>query len=68
MVEKVIVCGLGRIGWRVLDYLRATGLGITAVDTRCSPMDQRLHGTRLVQGDCRNHDVDRKSTRLNSSH
>ncbi len=57
MVEKVIVCGLGRIGWRVLDYLRATGLGITAVDTRCSPMDQRLHGTRLVQGDCRNHDV-----------
>jgi Trk K+ transport system NAD-binding subunit len=57
MVEKVIVCGLGRIGWRVLDYLRATGLGITAVDTRCSPKDHRLHGTHLIQGDCRRHDV-----------
>jgi Trk K+ transport system NAD-binding subunit len=57
MIEKVIVCGLGRIGWRVLDYLRETGLGITAIDTKCSPKDRRLHGTRLVQGDCRRHEV-----------
>jgi Trk K+ transport system NAD-binding subunit len=57
MIEKVIVCGLGRIGWRVLDYLRETGLGITVVDTHCGLKDRRLRGTRLVQGDCRRHEV-----------
>lgn len=57
MIEKVIVCGLGRIGWRVLDYLRETGLGITVIDTQCSPKDRRLNGLRLVQGDCRRHDI-----------
>jgi Trk K+ transport system NAD-binding subunit len=57
MIEKVVVCGLGRIGWRVLEYLRTTGLGITSIDTRCSPKDRRLAGTRLVQGDCRRHEV-----------
>jgi Trk K+ transport system NAD-binding subunit len=57
MIEKVVVCGLGRIGWRVLDYLRATGLGLTAIDTRASSRDHRLRGTRLVSGDCRRHEV-----------
>ena len=28
----VIVCGLGRIGWPVLDYLRALGWQVTAID------------------------------------
>jgi Trk K+ transport system NAD-binding subunit len=52
-----ILCGLGRIGFRVLDYLRAAGLSVVAVDTRCAVDDPRLGEVRLVQGDCRRQDV-----------
>jgi Trk K+ transport system NAD-binding subunit len=57
MLETVIVCGLGRIGWRVLDYLRDAGLKVTAIDTRATAADARLQGIRLVLGDCRRQEV-----------
>ena len=53
MNSPVILCGFGRIGRRVLDYLRTAGMPVVVVDTRCSPDDPRLKGVRLVRGDCR---------------
>jgi len=53
MEQHIILCGLGRIGWRVLEYVRATATPIVVVDSRCAPDDPRLHGATLVQGDCR---------------
>jgi Trk K+ transport system NAD-binding subunit len=53
-VERpVVLCGLGRVGWRVLDFLRSTGVPVVAVDLHASPDDPRLAGAKLVKGDCR---------------
>jgi len=57
MERPFILCGLGRIGWRVLEYLQASGLPVTVIDTRCDPKDPRLGKTRFVRGDCRHRDV-----------
>lgn len=53
MEQPFILCGLGRVGWRVLEYLRAAGLPVVVVDTQCAPDDPRLEGAPLIQGDCR---------------
>src|SRR5207244_7349065 len=57
MEQPFILCGLGRIGWRVLEYLHAAGHPVVVVDTRCHPQDPRLGQAHLVKGDCRNKDV-----------
>jgi Trk K+ transport system NAD-binding subunit len=57
MELPVIVCGLGRIGWRVLEHLRAAGLPVVVVDTHCAANDRRLGQSRLVTGDCRRQEV-----------
>src|SRR5260370_650356 len=57
MEQPFILCGLGRIGWRVLDYLRATGHPVVVIDTHCQPADPRLGEVRLVKGDCRQQQV-----------
>jgi len=57
MEQPIILCGLGRVGWRVLDYLRETRVPVVVVDTRCRPDDPRLHGATLIQGDCRQPEV-----------
>ncbi|HZU38872.1 MAG TPA: NAD-binding protein, partial [Gemmataceae bacterium] len=53
MDQPVILCGLGRVGARVLEYLRTAGLPVVVVDNSCQPDDPRLLGARLIQGDCR---------------
>ena len=53
MEQHIILCGLGRIGWRVLEYVRAAGTPVVVIDSRCAPDDPRLHGVPLIQGDCR---------------
>lgn len=53
MDQPVILCGLGRVGWRVLEYLRAANLPVVVIDNRCAPDDPRLKGARLLKGDCR---------------
>lgn len=53
MNQPVILCGLGQVGTRVLDYLQVAGMPVVVIDTRCKPEDPRLKGARLVQGDCR---------------
>lgn len=57
MSQPIILCGLGRTGARVLEYLQAAHLTVVVVDTACRPDDARLHGARLVNGDCRRRDV-----------
>jgi Trk K+ transport system NAD-binding subunit len=55
MDKPIILCGLGRVGWRVLEYLRTAGLSVIVIDIRCETSDPRLAGIRLVKGDCRQH-------------
>src|SRR5579862_321486 len=50
--DHIILCGLGRVGWHVLDLLRAAGTRVVVIDTRCATNDPRLSGVTLVQGDC----------------
>lgn len=52
--RPVLLCGLGKVGWRVLDFLRAAGTPVVAIDVRADPEDPRLAGIRYVKGDCRN--------------
>ena len=57
MDQPVIVCGLGRVGKRVLEYLRTARVPVVAVDDRCLPDEPWLEGVRLVRGDCRLREV-----------
>jgi Trk K+ transport system NAD-binding subunit len=53
MDGPVLLCGLGTVGWRVLDYLRTAGVPIVAVDRQADAADARLSGIRFVKGDFR---------------
>jgi len=53
----VLLCGVGRVGWRVLECLKTTGVAITVVDRAADPADPRLAGVRFVRGDCRDEAV-----------
>jgi Trk K+ transport system NAD-binding subunit len=55
--QPVILCGLGRVGWRVLEYLQAANIPVVAIDNTCVPGDPRLGPARLVHGDCRQREV-----------
>jgi Trk K+ transport system NAD-binding subunit len=57
MERPVVLCGLGRVGWRVLDSLRAAGLPVVVVDVNTATDDPRLSGARAVKGDCRRAEV-----------
>ncbi len=57
MRQHFILCGLGKVGWRVLEYLRQAGEPVTVVDTRCVRTDPRLNGATLVSGDCRQAEI-----------
>jgi Trk K+ transport system NAD-binding subunit len=61
MQQHFILCGLGRVGGRVVEYLRAAGAEVVVVDNRCEPGDGRLRGAPLVQGDFRREDVLRQA-------
>src|SRR5690348_12815072 len=55
--QHFILCGLGRVGARVLEYLLAAGASVVVIDERAQPDDPRLGGTSLVRGDCRRRDI-----------
>ena len=52
MHRPVIVCGLGRVGRHVLDYLRAAQLTAVVIDTKLEPATLP-QGIRGIRGDCR---------------
>jgi Trk K+ transport system NAD-binding subunit len=49
----VLLCGLGTVGWRVLEFLRTAGMPVVVVDRTADPEDPRLFGVRCVKGDFR---------------
>ena len=53
MEPPIILCGLGRLGSRILRYLHSANMPVVVIDNRCPPDDERLQGARLVAGDCR---------------
>jgi Trk K+ transport system NAD-binding subunit len=57
MTKPIVLCGLGRMGWRVLEYLQAADLPVVVVDNCCRPEDPRLKRARVVVGDIRHRDV-----------
>jgi Trk K+ transport system NAD-binding subunit len=57
MEKTIVLCGLGRVGWRVLEYLQAANLPVVIIDTTCRADDPRLRGVRFVSGDCRRRDI-----------
>ncbi len=57
MDQPVILCGLGRVGSRVLEYLLAAAFPVVVIDNCCAPDDVRLGRARLVRGDCRRREV-----------
>jgi Trk K+ transport system NAD-binding subunit len=57
MERPIVLCGLGRMGARVLEYLQAAHLPVVVVDTQCQADDPRLRGARVVTGDCRRREV-----------
>jgi Trk K+ transport system NAD-binding subunit len=59
--RPVLLLGLGRIGWGILEHLRQLDRPVVVIDRDCEPADPRLAGTRLVRGDFQREDVLRKA-------
>ncbi len=57
MERPVVLCGLGRVGLRVLESLRAAGIPVVVIDLKAEPNDPRLAGVTVVKGDCRRHEL-----------
>jgi Trk K+ transport system NAD-binding subunit len=55
--RTVVLCGLGRVGWRVFESVRAAGLRVVVIDTTVTPDDPRLSGATVIRGDCRRPEV-----------
>ncbi len=57
MERPVVLCGLGRVGRRVLDSLRAAGLPTVVIELNVDPNDPGLAGATVLRGDCRRLDL-----------
>ncbi len=57
MEQPIIVCGLGRMGWRVLDLLQAAQIPVVMIDSKCRPDDPGLKGAKLIVGDFRRREL-----------
>jgi Trk K+ transport system NAD-binding subunit len=56
--NHVILCGLGRVGRRVLDYLQAAGVAAVAIDTKITAAEEAASGNvRFLRGDFRDGDL-----------
>lgn len=51
--RPVVLCGLGRVGWRVLEFLREAGTPVAVVSLHGDATDPKLGGVRVIRGDCR---------------
>ena len=47
MERPVLLCGLGRVGWRVLDSLRAAGLPVVVIDLKVEGLSGNVDGVRV---------------------
>ncbi len=57
MERPVVLCGLGRVGWRVLESLRAAGIPVVVINIKDESDDTRLAGVKVFKGDCRRHEL-----------
>ncbi len=57
MDQPVILCGLGQVGRRVLDFLNAAGIPVIVIDNRCKADELKLENVRLIHGDFRQREV-----------
>src|SRR5580700_2335958 len=53
MDQYFILCGLGKVGVRVLEHLRAAGTRVVVVNTADRAHDPALKDATLIVGDCR---------------
>lgn len=53
MSRPVILCGLGRVGLRVLESFRAAGVPTVVISLNIEADDPRLAGVATFKGDCR---------------
>jgi Trk K+ transport system NAD-binding subunit len=53
MDAHYILCGLGKVGLRVLEHLRAAGARVVVVDSHEHKDDPKLAGVPIIVGDCR---------------
>ena len=51
--RPVVVCGLGKVGSRVAEFLTATGVPVAILDTHADPAADHPAGWTVVRGDCR---------------
>ena len=49
-MRPIILCGLGRMGWRVLAHLQTSGLPVVVIDNKCATTDPRLNHRCAVVG------------------
>jgi Trk K+ transport system NAD-binding subunit len=55
--QTVVVCGLGQVGRRVVDFLASAGVPVVVVDTHPEHAATLPPGMKFVTGDCRRPDV-----------
>jgi len=53
MTNHLILCGLGRVGQRVLDYLVAAGIDTVVIDNKASPKTDSSPSVQFLCGDFR---------------
>jgi len=51
--ETIIICGMGRVGNALAEYLVSTGTHITCIDSKPAADHIRPDGSRILAGDCR---------------
>ncbi len=58
IANHVILCGLGRVGRRVLDYLLEAGVSVVAIDVHVTDAEQAASGAvRYLRGDFRKREL-----------
>lgn len=59
MRDHVILCGLGRVGRRVLEYLRVAGMAVVAIDEKIDAAREAVAnpGVTFLRGDFRQRDL-----------
>lgn len=53
MNAPVLLCGLGRLGYNLVNTLRAAGLNVIVIDQKARTDDPRLVGVTVLRGDMR---------------
>ena len=61
-----MLCGLGKVGWRVFEYLRKASESVSIIDGRCASDNARLEDATLIRGDCRQADMLRQAGLLDA--